>query len=92
MLEEADIVLGIMTAPYFYQYFFEFEQTAFKLWQQGPPSDADLLRLKMEAIRNNPDWYQAIVNQAKERGISAEENLKRNALYVLNNEKEQQHE
>lgn len=92
MLEEADIVLGIMTAPYFYQYFFDFEQTAFQLWQQGPPCEEDLLLLKMEAIRNNPGWFEAIVNQAKERGISVEENLKRNALYVLNAEKERKDE
>lgn len=87
MLEEADVVMGIMTAPYFYQYFFDFEETAFRLWRNGPLNNEEILERKMEEIKKNSDWYEAIVKQAQERGIPVEENLRRNALYVIQTQK-----
>ena len=41
----------------------------------------------MEDIRNNQEWYDLIVEQAKERGITVEENLRRNAAYIIQKEK-----
>lgn len=89
MLEEADIVMGIMTAPYFYQYFFGFEQTAYHLWNRGSLNGEEIIELKMKEIADNKEWYDHIVKQAKEKGISVEENLRQNAIYVIDAKKNQ---
>ena len=44
----------------------------------------------MESIKNDPQWYGSIQQQAKERGISVEENLRRNAVYVYQTQKKEQ--
>ena len=50
------------------------------------PEYAPLL-LTMEMIKADAKWYQAVVEQAKERGISVEENLRRNAKYTIETNK-----
>ena len=40
----------------------------------------------IQNIRNVPEWYEAVVKQAEEQGITVEENLRINAIYVIENE------
>ena len=87
ILEDADIVMAVFTAPMLYTYMFDFPQTAFDLYAHRQLNTEERIQLKMEAIRNNPEWYEAIVKQAKERGLTVEENLRRNAVYVIEKEK-----
>ena len=44
-----------------------------------------IVEMMMESIRNNAQWYEAVEKQAKERGITVEENLRRNAIYAIRN-------
>ena len=41
----------------------------------------------IKSIQSNAEWYDAVVRQAEERGLTVEENLRRNAVYVLENNK-----
>ena len=87
ILEDADIVMAVFTAPMLYTYMFDFPQTAFDLYAHRQLNTEERIQLKMEAIRDNAEWYEAIVKQAKERGLTVEENLRRNAVYVIEKEK-----
>lgn len=86
-LEDADIVMAIFTSNYLLNYFCGFIHTAQELFQKGVTSDQEAIVLIIQRIKDNPDWLHAIEEQAKERGISIDENLHRNAEYILNVEK-----
>lgn len=90
MLEETDIVVAIVTSAYIYEYLWGFEQTAFQLFAKGSLSREETIQLKINEIKNNPQWYELIVKQASERNVSVEENLRNNALYVLDADKKKQ--
>ena len=82
ILENADIVMAISTAPMLYGYMFGFIDTAFKLFRQGQYDEKEIERI-IQAIHNTPEWYDTIVERAKKLGITTEENLRRNAIYVI---------
>ena len=86
VLEEADIVLVIYTSNYLYKYMNGFVQSAQELYQNGCTGDQEAIAIIIERIKNNPEWFQAIEQQAKERGLTTEENLYENAEYVLKNQ------
>ena len=90
MLEETDIVVAIVTSAYIYEYLWGFEQTAFRLFAKGSLSEEETIQLKINEIKNNPQWYERIVEQASERNVSVEENLRNNAIYVLDADKKKQ--
>lgn len=87
MLEEADIVIAMVTSAYIYEYLWGFEQTVFQRFAKGPLSEEETIQLKIEEIKNNKPWYESIVKQAKERNVTVEENLRNNAIYVLEHDK-----
>ena len=39
-------------------------------------------------IKDNEDWMKAVEKQAEERGLTVEQNLRRNAIYVLEKKKQ----
>lgn len=86
VLEDADIVMAIFTAPMLYTYMFDFTHTALDLFNKGQLSEAEALEMTIQRIKENPEWMQAIENQAQERGLTFEENLRLNALYVIESE------
>lgn len=79
-LNEADIVLAIFTAPMLYNYMFGFPEKAYNLYAL---TEIEILRV-CEEIKREKAWYDAVVKQAEERGLTVEENLKINAIYVIN--------
>lgn len=83
ILEDADIVMAVFTAPMLYNYMFDFPKTVFNLYAHGQLYKEEKVALMMESIRNNAPWYEAIVKQAEERGLPTEENLRINAIYVI---------
>ncbi len=83
VLEEANIVMAVFTAPMLYDFMFGFTQTAQNLFQKGIISDEAGLKAAIELIKENPKWMNAIEEQAIQRGITTEENLVINAQYVL---------
>ena len=83
ILEDADIVMAVSTAPMLYTYMFGFPKMAFNLFAHGKARDEEKIEMMMQSIRNTPEWYDAVAKQAKERGLTTEENLRKNAIYVL---------
>ena len=83
ILEDADIVMAVFTSPMLYNYMFDFPKTAFNLYSHGRLCEEEKVELMMETIRNNPKWYDAVIKQAKERGLTTEENLRLNAIYTI---------
>ena len=65
-----------------------FTQTAQELFQKGVTGEQEALEIIMRRIMDDPKWMQAVEQQAQERGISVEENLIKNAKYILENEKD----
>lgn len=90
ILEQADIVLAIFTAPCFYPFMYDFQKTALKLYQKEADAEEDAIQMKMQQIRDNKKWFEAVEKQAEQQGMTAEENLRRNAIYVIKAEKQKQ--
>lgn len=86
VLDNADIVLAIFTAPCYYKYMYGFPTTAMNLYQNGYADEETAIQLKTQQIKDSPQWYQSVVKQAEERGLTVEENLRRNAIYAIKQE------
>lgn len=82
LLENADFVVAIYTSNYLFDFMNGFTQTAIELYQKD---DKEALNAVMETNKDNPEWFQA-----KERGITVEENLRINAEYVIKTNKKEQ--
>lgn len=88
VLEQADIVMAIITAPYIYEYMWGFCETASRLFQQrGNLSVEERVAMIIQEIQGNPEWLESVKQQAEKEGLTFEENLRRNAIYVLENRK-----
>ena len=83
VLENADIVMAVFTAPMYYNYMFGFTQTAQNLYQYGVVSEEAGLQAAIQLIKENEDWLKAVEEQAEKLGITTEENLRLNAQYWL---------
>ena len=88
ILEDADIVMPVFTAPMIYTYMFGFPQTAFDLLSHDNYENE--IQKIIQAILDTPEWYDAVVEQAKERGLTIEENLRRCAIYTIKAKEKQQ--
>lgn len=88
VLNNADIVMAVFTAPMYYTYMFGFPQTAQNLFQNGEISKGAKLQAVIQMIKDNEDWMKAVEKQAEERGLTVEQNLRRNAIYVLEKKKQ----
>jgi len=87
ILEEADIVMAVFTAPCLCDYMYNFAETGVELYTQGALSAEQILNLTIERIRSDKKWMALIERQAQEKGLTVEENLVRNAKYVIEQEK-----
>jgi hypothetical protein len=88
MLEDADIVMAVYTSNYMYDYMNGFIQTAQELLTNSSDIDQEaLIHSTIESIRNNEEWLKAIETQAQERGLTVEENLRLNAIYIIEQQK-----
>ena len=65
-----------------------FTHTALNLYEKGCTSEQEMIQSIINSIKENPEWFQAIERQAKEKGITTEDNLLLNAEYVLKMNKE----
>lgn len=87
ILRGADIVMAIFTAPCLCNYMYGFHQSAPELYTRDPATDEAFIQATMERIQGNEKWLQAVERQAEELGLTIEENLRRNAIYVINQDK-----
>ena len=83
VLENADIVLCINTAPMLYEYMGGFTKSAMALFAKGGVVEEDVVEAIMREMKADDEWYRSLVKQAKERGISVEQNMRNNAIYLL---------
>ena len=90
VLRDADIVVALFTSPTLCKYMYGFPATAFELYGQDPTSDEFILKSTIERIKADPKWMALIESQAEEKGLTVEENLVRNAKYVIEQEKKKQ--
>ena len=89
-LEQADIVIALNTSNYLFNFMSGFAQSALELYENGGTKEQAAILSIMESIKNDPQWYGSIQQQAQERGISVEENLRQNAVYVYKMQKNEQ--
>lgn len=88
ILEDADIVLAVFTAPFYYNYMFEFPRTAQELFDKGYFNEDEAVGIVMEIIQNDSLWYAKVQNQAHQLNISVENCLESNAKYYLSHLKD----
>lgn len=87
VLREADIVLAVFTAPTLHEFMYGFAESALQLYAKPPVDEETAIQLKIQEIKDNPKWLESVERQAKERGLTLEENLRRNAIYTLKTKK-----
>ena len=90
ILKEADFVMAVFTAPCLCNYMYGFAESAIELYSQDTLSAEQVLNHTIERIRSDKQWMELIERQAKEKGLTVEENLVRNAKYVIEQEKKKQ--
>lgn len=87
VLQEADIVMAVFTAPMMYNYMFGFTSTAQELLEKGYFNEEEAMETVIKMIQDTPKWYEGVMKQAEERGITIEESLTKNARYWLDHQK-----
>ena len=69
-----------------YNYMFGFTDSAFGLYEYARCDSCKRegrIRWLMHSITSDPDWFDAVVKQAEEKGISVEQALRGNAEYLI---------
>lgn len=93
VIDEADFVVVIFTSVFATDYLFGFYHTAMEAFTNR---DSDSMEKEIQSIIErislNPEWLNAVENQANENGVSLDEMLLRNAKYVLEMNKLKQRE
>lgn len=92
VLKESDLVIAMFTTAYMPDYMCGFIPFAEQQLSQGGQNDEEAIAIIIENIKANPEWYQKVVEQAEQRGITVENNLRENAAYVLQNTKKAKQE
>lgn len=82
VVKNADIILGINTAPMIYNYMADFPVKAVNMYG----IQEEEIQKFIEHIRSIPEWYEGVVKQAEKLNISVEEDLRLNAIYCLENQ------
>ena len=87
ILEDADIVMAVFTAPMLYDYMFGFPEFVQEQFAHGPATDEEAIQNIIQHIYSTPEWYQTIEQEADEKGRTVEENLRKHAEYMFNTHK-----
>ena len=65
-----------------------FEEKYFGAVPTGNQRDNELIKSKMDGIRNTPEWFAAIKEKALANKLDIEEQLMRDAIWVINEDKQ----
>jgi len=87
VLQEADIVMALFTAPMLYDFMFGFAQTSQELLEKGYFNEEEAIGIVEEMILADSLWYDNVEKKAVELGISDEECLNLSARYWLSLQK-----
>ena len=93
VIDNADIVIIMSTAPYAYNYLFGFCGSVNDYFEDA---GGKLMEMKIEGlieyIKSTPEWYESIKKQAEEKNVPIEDMLRSNAIYTINMERMKAHE
>ena len=84
MIDEADLIMVINTAPYAYNYMFGFCETAnFAFLDHDHQRMEKLIEETVERIKGAPEWYESIRKQAEEEHRDLDSLLRGHARYAI---------
>lgn len=83
MLSEADVILAVFTAPWYYNFMFDFTTTVQNLYSVGFVNENEALLKVVDMIKSDPDWYNGVVEQAEKRNMTVDDCVLENAKYYL---------
>ena len=83
VLQEADIVMALFTAPMYYDFMFGFARTGQELLEKGYFNEEESFAIVKEMIVSDTVWYSKVKEKAIEWDISEEECLSLSAHYWL---------
>ena len=89
VISHSDIVMFFFTTRSYYTGFYGFYETAMEAFRDKDSSHNEIQEI-IETIKADENWYNAVKKQAKKRGISIDECLKNNAVWVINHRKDKQ--
>ena len=91
VIDEVDLVMVITTSVYAYDYMFGFCETAQHAFVDRD-AEGEELRIQniIQNIKNTPEWFESVKQQAVERGIDLDEMLRLNAIYAIEMDKNKQ--
>ncbi len=91
VIDEVDLVMVITTSVYAYDYMFGFCETAQHAFVDRD-AEGEELRIQniIQNIKNTPEWFESVKQQAVERGIDLDEMLRLNAIYAIETDKQKQ--
>jgi hypothetical protein len=91
VIDEVDLVMVITTSVYAYDYVFGFCETAQHAFVDRD-AEGEELRIQniIQNIKNTPEWFESVKQQAVERGIDLDEMLRLNAIYAIEMDKNKQ--
>ncbi len=88
-LKETDVVMISLSATQLYDINHDFiSQALIKLSLDDQEMIDNILSTIKDKIKNDQNWYNSIVEKASQKGISVEEALNQDAMYILNLEPE----
>jgi hypothetical protein len=87
-IDKQDLLILLVTEATYELFPFGFIEDFFTKYMSSRETDEKvLLEIKMEEIKRTPQWYKSIVEKARKNGIPVEEQLKKDAQYMINQQK-----
>ena len=91
VINEVDLVMIVTTSVYAYEYMFGFCETAQKAFvERDAESVEKQIQGVIQRIKDHPEWFESVKQQAIERGISLDEMLRLNAIYSIEMDRQKQ--
>lgn len=91
VIDEVDLVMVISTSVYAYDYMFGFCETANELFVDHDGNIKEMMiENTIERIKNVPEWFESVKQQAAEKGVDLDEMLRLNAIYTIEMDKQKQ--
>lgn len=83
-VEKNDVVMVLFTDANLKDFAYDFIDRLYEEYcEDGRLIREQKIQKLIESIRNTPEWFEKIQKQAKEEGISLEEALRKNAVYIM---------
>ncbi|OFX36371.1 MAG: hypothetical protein A2X08_14795 [Bacteroidetes bacterium GWA2_32_17] len=87
LVNENELILVILTDQNLDKNTFGFFDDLYSLFKNGDSITHEETEKVIKNIKSNEKWFKAILRQAKERKISVDEMLRRNAIFTIKNRK-----